>query len=121
MVSKCLFRRLGGGGGSPGDAEPRLWSLRGPGLEECPPPGPQSTKAAQFVRDPTLGALGDLTLQEGLVSSLTALPLGSAGTTVYFILFPLPPRRAPGSRINDFDASRFPGDLFKSVEMHLVM
>lgn len=93
----------------------------GQAWKSAPPPGPQSMKAAQFVRDPTLGALGDLTLQEDLVSSLTALPLGSAGTTVYFILFPLPPRRAPGSRIKDFDASRFPGDLFKSVEMHLVM
>lgn len=60
---------------------------------------------------PALGVLGDLMLQEGLVNSLTALPLGSAGSTVYFILFPPSPRRARrlssslGAGINDFDAN----------------
>lgn len=54
-----------------------------------------STKAAQPVRDPalTLGALGDFTLQEGLVSSLTALSLGPAGSMVYFVLSSLPSRK----------------------------
>lgn len=54
-----------------------------------------STKAAQPVRDPALalGALGDFTLQEGLVSSLTALSLGPAGSMVYFVLSSLPSRK----------------------------
>lgn len=87
-----------------------------------------STKVAQPVRDPALelGTLGDFTLQEGLVSSLTTLSLGPAGSTVYFVLSPLPSEDTevailtrPG--IKDFYASQFPGVLLCWWEIHLFM
>lgn len=109
MVFKCLFRGLGRVPGEAGTESP-VEEPRGPALEEWLLP--LSRKAAQLVQDRHwAGSLRDLTLQKGLVSSLTALPLGSAGSTIYFILFPPPPWRArrlpssPGSGINDFDVS----------------